>query len=624
MLVLTRRKIATRSSKPAATHNMETGNLLKVVNQEVEDFKSKRVQVVPGFSFNQYETVNRNHFYYNGKFTDYGETLDPVDEDGDRIYFQNINKNPCKIFTKAIDFDTKNIRLLTVGGGNPTKTWFMERDLKFWMRDKQFGKILNRTFKELPIFGSVVLKIIDGTPYFVDLRNFVVEPGADDLDSTNYIIEIHNYSIPEFRRVAKAMKWDKAKVDQAIDEFRKMKNTSHLKVIERYGELPIFDDSGLVDYRYQRLFVADVGIDEYDRDQRLSVEKMGVVLERQDWDGHPYREFHAEKMPGRWLGIGVVESLYEPQIRINELSNLQTKSSYWSALRLFQTRDQAVNRNLATDVKNGEVITTDSEITPINMDDRNLAFFDSQYTWWLKNRDELTFSYDVVQGERLPAGTPLGSAQIAQAQTLSYFEQIQENIAMDFKEMLYEDIIPHFQKENTAEHTLRLVGEDLDQYVSMVKNELVAKEIVRLAMRSLSGQNPFPTNKDRDLIGVAVEESIKQGKEKLLTIPKDFYKGVKYDVDIDITGESVDTRVRAATKFAIAQMITADPDMLVNPVKRKLLASYAEDGGISAADFFEVPQKKLEDIAPTPGRAGGGVSAPQLNVATTGPTAQTV
>jgi hypothetical protein len=316
-----------------------------------------------------------------------------------------------------------------------------------------------------------------------------------------------------------------------------------------------------------------------------------------------------EKVPGRWLGVGVVETLFEPQIRLNELANLQSKTSYWAALRLFFSRDPNMAGNLKTEKRSGDVITGDSEVTQVDMSDRNLAFFNQEDEKWMRNRSELTFSYDVIQGERLPAGTPLGSAQLATAQTLSYFEGIQEDLAMDVKEMLYKVIIPQFEKERSAEHTIRLVGKDLDTYIAMVKNELVLKEMIRIMQKT----GKIPTSEEKDVMGLAIEESIKQGKEKVLTIPKGFYDNLKYDIDIDITGESVDTRVKAATKFAILQAITADPTMTTDPVKRKILMSYMEDGGISPNDFFDAEEKKMDDMVPEmPGRAGGGVSAPAM------------
>lgn len=572
-------------------------NLLKSINKEIEDFKTKQITVVPGLYFNQYELIQKIYFYYNSKYQS-GE----VDDDGDKKYFYNITKNPCKVFSKAIDFDTKNVRLLTAGGGDPLKTWFMERDLKYWMRDKQFGKILNRLFKELPIFGSVVLKIVDGTPYFVDLRNFVVQQSSDNLRGMNYKTEIHNFTPVQFRKVAKKMGWEDNKVKETLTKFREMKDTSHIRVYERYGEVLENDE-----YIYKRVFIADVGVDEYDQRGNLEIEKQGVLLSSEEWDEEVYWEFHAEKMPGRWLGVGVVESLFEPQISENERANLQNKTASWAALRIFFSRDPNMAGNLSTEKRNGDVIIGEDPITQIDMSDRNLAFFNDLHERWMKNRDELTFSYDVVQGERLPAGTPLGSAQIAAGQTLSYFEQIQEDIALDVKELLYKIIIPSFEKENKKEHTLRLVGSDLDTYIEMVKNDLVLKEVIRLAQKG-----KLPTNEEKDAIGIAIEESIKKDKEKILTIPKGFYDGVKYDVDIDITGESVDTRVRYSTLYAILQAITADPTATTDPVKRGIIYQLAEDGGINPYEIFGVQKKEMIDINPEAARAGGGMSAPQV------------
>ena len=559
--------------------------------------------VVPGLTFNQYDLIRQIYFYYNSKFT-----TGDVDDEGDRKYFLNIVKNPCKVFSKAIDFDTKNIRLLTAGGGDPLKTWFMERDLKYWMRDQQFGKTLNRVFRELPIFGTVVLKVVDGEPFFVDLRNFVVNQTAESLTDATYIIEKHNLTVGQFRNIAKQMGWAKADVDKTITEFHKMKDTSHIRLYERYGELEI-DNSGT--WKLRRLFIADVGIDELDNYGRIEVAHTGVELANEDWTQEQLRktywEFHAERVGGRWLGNGVVESLIEPQIRQNELANLQSKTSYWAALRVFQTRDPAVNRNMLTDVRNGEIINVDNEITQVDMSDRNLAFFNQEEAKWMQNRDELTFSYDVVQGERLPAGTPLGSAQLAVSQTLSYFEGIQENVAMDFKEMLYEVILPNFQKKNSLKHTLRLVGQDLDQYVAMVKNEYVFKEVIRIAVED----GKILSNEEAEAIGLGVEASVKDEKEKLITIPSGFYKDLKYDLDIDITGESIDTRVRSATLFAILQAITSDPTMLEDPTKRKFLYTMGEDGGVNMNDYLDVPTKNPEDVVPAEQRqGGGGVSAP--------------
>ncbi len=605
---------------------------LTTINREVLDYRSKQIQIVPGLFYNQYETLLNNYFSYNSKFR-----TGQIDEEGDRKYYYNVNKNPCLVYTKAIDFDTKNIKLLTVEGGDSLKTWFMERDLKYWMRDKQFGKVLNRIFKELPIHGSVVLKIVNGEPYFVDLRNFIVDQQADTIDDMNYKTEIHNYTVSGFRKVATQMKWEQSKVDDVIAEFHKMKDTSHIRLYERYGEVTDYDAGGKATYTDKRVFMADVGVDEYDMYGNLIATHPGIELSADVWDGHPYWEFHADKIPGRWLGVGVVETLMEPQIRQNEIANLQTKSSYWAALRIFQTRDGAINRNLMTDVRNGEIMNADSEITQIDMSDRNLAFFNEETDKWKNNTEDLTFSYGIVEGKGVSGGRSGNASVIASTMANAYFGQIQENIALDVKELLYSVIIPQFQKDNTNLHTVRIIGQDLDTYIAMVKNDLVTKEVIRL----ITTTNTFPTNHDRDVIGIGVEQSIKQGREKIIDIPKNFYSDLKFDVDIDITQESVDTQQRYATKFAILQAITADPTMLTDPTKRKILYGMAEDGGVNPDDFFGIDQTKTADglagsvipgsqVPQAPdallpkNRAGGGVSRPTFGAAIPGKATRTL
>lgn len=578
---------------------MEENKYLDYINRELDEFQNKKIQIVPGFEFNQKDTIERVYRLYNSKF----ENGD-IDADGDKKYFFNVVKNPCKVTTKAIDFDTKDIRILTAGGGTPLKTWFYERDLKFWMRDKNFGKVLNRIFNEIPIFGSVVLKVIKGVPYFVDLRNFIVSPSADTLDDANYIIERHLYSPQQFMKMGKKFGWNN--VDKTIEEFRKMKDVDYICVYERYGEMEKGEE-GNKKYPYKRLLIADVGVNEYNEYTREKMPYTGVILQEDEISEHPYWEFHFDKLPGRWLGVGVVEILTDPQIRQNEIANLQAKGSYWSALRVFQTRDQGVNRNLMTDVRNGEVLRVDGELTPVDMQDRNLAFFNEETQKWMQNRDELSNSYDVVQGERLPSGTPLGSAKLAAGMSMSFFAQIQENIALDIKEFLYDVILPSFEKENNTEHLLRLVGEDLDEL-----NTVLTEQNSFIALLNSAAKGIIPTKQEFELMKTAEGEKLKQQKERMVKIPKGFYDGLKYKIDIVITGESQDPDNAAQVEFAALQAITADPTILQDPLKKKIFFSILEKQGVDITKFDSIKPMDVNQMMqgiPQKG-AGGGVSAP--------------
>jgi len=281
-------------------------------------------------------------------------------------------------------------------------------------------------------------------------------------------------------------------------------------------------------------------------------------------------------------------------------------------LRVFQTRDETINRNLMTEVKQGEVLNPEDPITQIDMGDRNLAYFNQETLKWMQNADDLTFRYEVVRGERLPAGTPLGSARLAAFMTAAHFNQIQENIALDIKEFLFNVIIPKFEDENTGEHSLRLAGQDLDKIRNLIINQK-ATDALFLFMLS---KKKIPDQKQFEIMRVAIGERVRQGAERLVKIPKDFYKNLKYKIDIIITGEQRDSAVYAATLFAALQAITADPTLLTDPTKKKFFYKWLEQGGISPIDIEpESPMPSIRQLGeqmPAPKGAGGGVSRPVM------------
>lgn len=564
---------------------------LKLINKEKSQFDNEFIRIVPGYMFNQLRTVQRNYRYYNSQYMQGN-----IDNEGDPKLFFNIVKSPCRTTTKAIDFDTKHISIQTAGGGNPLRTWYFERDLKFWMKDQRFGKVLNRIFEELPKFGSVVLKVIKGVPHFVDLRNFIVRQDSDTLDNANYIIEMHLYSPQTFKKVAKELNWNN--VDEVLEEYKKMQKP-YIRVYERYGE---------IDGVYTRVYYADVGVDTLEIVTGDTVPYDGIELGMSEVSRHPYYEFHLEKMAGRWLGISVIEILYDNQVKLNIDSNLQSKTAYWMSMVLFQTADTNVSSNLMTDKVSGDVLNTDSPITQVPIDARNLAFFSQAMEQWLSNRDEITFAHDVIKGERLPAGTPLGSARLATAMAGGYFDQMMENIAEDIKDFLYKVIIPDFQRKNTQEHTLRLVGEDLDTYNNLLITERVNKKLVSFLHR----KNKLPNKIQFEAIKAATAEAVKKGKERLVKIPNNFYDNIKYKIDIIITGEQKDTATQAQTMFAALQALTTDPTILQDPSKRKFFFKWLEAGGIRAADFISTEAPSLDQMLSQQPvkRGGGGVSRP--------------
>ncbi len=561
--------------------------ILEQIKSELELF-DRDIVIIDKWKFNQKRAIKNSTLYYNSIYEN-GE----FDDDGFKVYFYNIVKAACGTTTKSIDIDMKDIQFLTAPGGEWLKTWFYERDFKNWAKKKEFGKILNFISETLPQLGSVVLKKVGDMVEPVHLINLVNEQNADTLAQSNYVTEIHLYTKLDFIKVAKKQGWETKK----ILELYKDSKDQYIRVYERYG---LCEDG-----EYKLSIVADVPSDlRIDPDAFYRTTNTTVLFEAPfNPEDLPYIEIHLSKIKGRWLGVSIPEQLRDPQIRINEIFNQRARNSYWSGLRLWQTRDPGAARNLLRAVEDGDILQLDDDLKPVDTRDLNLSNQEAETAQWKTNVQEQTFSYDVVRGERTPAGTPLGSAQLSASLTLSYFDQIKENIGLDIKSLIYK-LLPEFKKQANKEHVVKIVGEDLDKL-----NEIkINTEMHSRLLDFVETNGYYPGEDEIQMMREMVEEVEKSKNEQHLSIPEGWYKDVEDDIDIIITGESIDTRVKVANLTTALQMMSVDPTVLQDPVKKRVFAAFLEQGGLKLADIESKAPRNTQVVSPM-GQVGGGVSA---------------
>lgn len=568
--------------------------MLEKIHQEINSFKRLPIEILPSYNFNQYEMIKTLNLYYYSQFESGNK-----DSQDDYKYFKNIVKAAAENCAKAIDFDTKDIKALTAPGGTQIKTWLISIGLRNYLKEKQFGKTLNRIFDELSRYGTVVLKKVGNDLYFVNLKNFVCDPSADSLNESNHIIEPHYYTPSSFQSTVNEHKWNKKAAKNLLEKFTD--SDDFIRVYERYG-YEIEDG----EVKYYLTIVGEVKDSKTESKTLEEAEGDGELLYKAEIKEHPYYEFHINKMPGRWLGVGMIEPLIDTQIRVNEITNQMAKSSQFSSLRLWQTEDTGVSRNILSDSENGDILEVTSPINPINMTDRNMSAYFSEIQEWIRNRDENAFSYDVVRGEQLPGSVTLGAQRIAAGMATSYFDKIRENVAMDVKELLYDFIIPKFNKYLNAGTAIKIFGEDIDKLNQLVIDNRVRQKIIKF----IRDKKRLPDPEFVDLVKGIIEKDRAGIVEDNVIIPKDWLKDIKYDIDIVIVGENIDTTTRASTLQVALATITSDPTVLQDPSKRKIFSKFLEAGGVNITDI-EAQQSQIQELGQAPvGGAGGGVAAP--------------
>ena len=107
-----------------------------------------------------------------------------------------------------------------------------------------------------------------------------------------------------------------------------------------------------------------------------------------------------------------------------------------SSLHLFQTQDKLIMKNALTDLVSGDIITTRSDLKPVQNEERNLPAFDDEEKSYIAQAERLSFAYEAVRGEALPATTPATNALLANQQATSVYAFKRENFTNSLRDFL--------------------------------------------------------------------------------------------------------------------------------------------------------------------------------------------
>lgn len=569
------------------------------IRKENKDFYDSSISVVPGYSFNQYDTLKRAHLYLNSKYENGGTYLNR------ELIFYNITTPPCEVATKMLNVDTKNIRLWPTNPKHYFSTYLLEKELKHWLKQSKMGRLLNKIAEDAPKYGSFVLEKTKDGAEAVDLRRLVLDPTVENIKDSRFVTTIHYMTPTELRESG----WDN--VDVAIERFgtgqlpetfedgsgnvNQLQSTPYIKVYKRYGEVPKWwVDGGRSEELVRAVFiVAGADILEVNAQKQVTGEA-GITLFKSRWYKEwPYKDYHYTKVQGRWLGVGVPEMLFDMQTRINELKNTKRLAMEISSIHLFQTKDKTIVRNVLTDLQNGDLIRSPSGIEPIANEERNLPAFKDEEDGYMAQAERLTFAYEAVSGQTLPSSTPATNALLATQQATSVYAFKRENLTLFLQEFFNDLVMPQLMRDLTPEHIMRFVGSAQELYkLDQASAEIVANDFIK--ERLLAGEFIDPQEIDM-MKQLAIERYQKQGEARFLKIKKAFYDKVEYEFDFIIGNEQADPVTLVQNTQAVLMAVAQNPMILQDPRTKMLFFKYAEYLGVSPAEM-ELADQQAQQV----------------------------
>jgi len=567
--------------------------LLGIIKQEENkwDLAMKSNKFFPSFAPSQKDVINLVDLYWVDKFKD-GD----LDNLGVKKSFYNVIESPTLTASKMIDLDTKDIKILAEDGQSVYPAMFYERELNVYLKSKKnvegqtFGQFLNTLVMNYPKYGHLVVKKAKGSVHLVPLGNIINNQYAKSILRARYVIEKHEVTPEQFEYEAEVNGWEG--IDYVLE---KNKEKESIVYYELTGEVKDQEDN---------YFILAEGTSD------------GIILfsdkrKREDL----YKELKWDDVVGRALGRGVVEKLFEAQIQLNKVANYKTQGLHWTSKHIYQSQDPKINRNLMTDVDNGEVMFAQKEINPIVNEERNLAAYREEEIRWDSLIEKRTFSYDAVRGQSAISGTPYSSLALNTQMAAGYFDVKREDLGMFIKDILWDWIIPDFRKTVSNEHEL-LMGEFDETNLDLLREIVVKNRTNKKVLEMLTQKGYLPTTAEFEQMKELVGEELKQSKS--WTIPKSFYEDLKYKIKLDITGESVDTSAKLAAIQTILQIWGSNPAVLQDPFGKALITKSLDYMGL---DTNLIPS--VQSVQPEL-PVGGSIAAPRQSTLQMTPKTQSI
>lgn len=575
------------------------GGLATQIENEIRDYHNGIVPMSEGYDFSQSKLVRRimlfeNHVYPKGKF----------DAAGNYKFWYDIQTPRINAEVKNIDFDTKDIEAYSERKIDALPLIITNLKLKEWMRETGQGEEINSAIEEGAGWGNVLWKKVMGAYERCDLKNiYIINQTAECIDETP-VIERHQYSQSDIR--AKDGAWDN--IDKVLEDCKSNSyaataemmstetTTPYYEIYERNGEVKLADlkrEKGETPTeRDENTYILAKVIAAGVKAAASSNVEIKHILFAETLDGKKmsdiYKEYHRSRYKGRWFREGIIELLFDCQVRANQIGNQMAAGLEWASKTIFASEDKLIVQNILSDMKNGDIIKA-KNLTQVQV---RMEGFDQLANDWNRNlqlADAIANSYEVVMGDTQPSGQPFRTTQMINQNANKLFDFIREKLGMPFSEMFEQWIIPDLVKDLKASDILRLTG-DADMLMRLYG--LIVDDWYLSNLPSLPPHNADAAQAFKD----AEMENLKKRPALLMQGLKKVFEGFKPAVSCIITGEN-------SNLPADLQTLSAFIGLEQDPVRRSAMIELAmRKKGI---DVASLPKMQPQDMAASMGGAAG-------------------
>lgn len=535
----------------------EVSTLYKRIESEISSYLSQRIEISEGVFFSQYRTINRIYKFKNRDLS--GSKLNA---DLSYDYYFDIISPRADSEVKNLRFDTKHILVFSQ---NPRRdfpaVFIANASLKSWMAENGEDDKLKAAVEEFVVNGNIGFKKVKGGYELVDpLNTYITNQQAPTIDDTS-LIERHEMTASELKSMEHWENVDKVIEDLGDKSFTASSLTTPIESTNNRYE--IFEYTGGVSEREYNQVKGLEGGDEHN----YFLAKVIVAGLKEGGTGEKYTLFadklkgtlsdhyiyaHRGRYEGRFWRVGMVELLFDHQIRSNEIGNQLARGLEWASKVIFRSKDSNVLQNIRADLDNGDVVITD-DLMQVDVRMRGLDQLIADWNRVMSDADRLSNSLEVVRGESLPAGTPFRMGVLLDQNAGKMFTMLRQKITLPYKRVFREWVIPELLKDLKGKDVFRLVGETdiLDQLREIMAESWYAQNLVQIGPHTKEIAEAIKAEKLDELRKV----------DPVIENTKEIWEGVLPRMFVTITGENSDIQDQLQDLIGLIQY-EQDPERI--------------------------------------------------------------
>ena len=546
--------------------------MIEQIRQEIKSYENHSVERLDGHSYSAYKTIRRISLYQNQIYPT-GKT----DSQGNYKYWYDIITPRRNSEVKNIDFDTKDVSLESDGGDDAGKLIISNIALKDWLKTSGQADKLNDAVEKGADWGSVVFKKVSGSYRVMDLTHFFVLNTLAETLADSDVIEEETMYPADLR--AKMGVWKN--VQDLMDSAKtKDKGSPEYFVYERNGEVSekdLYKEQGKDGGDEKKYVLAKIIAGGAEKGQP------SLILYAETLTKKPYKEYHRTAYQGRWLRVGVYETLLDCQTRANEIGNQIARGLEYAAKTVFRSSDRVIAQNILTDLQNGDIIkSTDLQQVQTRMDG-----FDQLIADWnriVQLADALTNSYEVVTGANLPSGTPFSLGALQNANAGKLFDFIREKLGNALTDVIDDWIKPEMLRDLKGKRIIEITGDSgvLNRYYKLLVDNWYIENLVNLP--------PHSTEIAESIKGEKLKE-LQRNKSIRVQLEEGMWDNFKPRAKVVITGENFNL---AAENEKYKSFIQLEQD----PIRRTALIEIAM--AKNQIDVSGLPKTEVQPVEAQP------------------------